>query len=47
MDINLETNEEEEFEVILVEEEDVEMDIETQGVHPITQLPSNVPLWKG
>jgi len=45
--INLEVDEEEEFEEILVEEEDVEMEVETQGVDPLTRLPAYVPPWKG
>lgn len=38
MAINLEADEEK-FEEILVEEEDEEMEVETQGVDPITWLP--------
>lgn len=46
--INLEVDEEEEFEEILVEEEeDVEMEVETQGVDPLTMLPVYVPSQKG
>ena len=45
--INLEADEEEEFKEILVEEEDVEMEVETQGVDPITWLPQYVPSCKG
>jgi len=44
--INLEVDEEEEFEEIMVEEEDVEME-ETQGAYPLTRLPAYVPPWKG
>jgi len=44
--INMEADEEE-SEEILVEEEDVEMEVETQGVDPITQLPEHVPPYKG
>ena len=46
--INLEADEEEEdFEEILIEEEDVEMEMETQGADPLTRLPAYVPLRKG
>jgi len=46
--INLEVDEEEEFEEILVEEEeDVEMEVETQGADPLTRLPAYVPSQKG
>lgn len=45
--INLEADEEEEFEEILVEEEDVEMEVDTQGVNPLTRLPAYVPPQKG
>jgi len=47
--INLEVDEEEEdFEGILVEEEeDIEMEVETQLVDPLTKLPMYVPPWKG
>jgi len=46
--INLEVDEEEEFEEILVEEEeDVEMEVETQGADPLTRLPAYVPSRKG
>lgn len=41
--INLEADEEEEFEEILVEEEDVEVEVETQGVGPLTRLLAYVP----
>jgi len=44
--INLEADEEEEFEEILVEE-DVEMEVETLGADPLTKLPAYVPLQKG
>ena len=44
--INLEA-EEEESEEILVDEEDLELEVETQGVDPITRLPKYVPLRKG
>lgn len=37
----------EESEEILVEEEDEEMKVETQGTDPITRLPKCVPLHKG
>jgi len=43
----LEVDEEEEFEEILVEEEDVEMEVKTQGANPITRLSEYVPLQKG
>lgn len=36
--INLEANEEE-YEEIMVDEEDLEMEVETQGVELITRLP--------
>jgi len=42
--INLEADEEEEFEEILVEEEDVEMEVETHGADILTRLPAYVPL---
>jgi len=45
--INLEADEDEGFEEILVEEEDVEMEVETQGVDPHTRLPAYVPPQKG
>lgn len=45
--INLEADDEEEFEEILVEEEDVEMEVHTQGVDPLTRLPTYVPPQKG
>ena len=46
--INLEANEEEYFEEILVEEEeDIEMEVETQGVDPLTRMPAYVPPQKG
>lgn len=47
--INLEANEEEEdFEEILVEEEeDVEMEVETHGSDPLTRFPVYVPPQKG
>ena len=45
--INFEVDEEEEFEEILVEEEDVEMEVETQGADPLTRLPAYVPPQKG
>ena len=46
--INLEVDEEEEFEEILVEEEeDVEMEVETQGTDPLTRFPAYVPPRKG
>ena len=46
--INLEADEEEEFEEILVEEEeDVEMEVETHGADPLTRLPTYVPPRKG
>lgn len=45
--INLEADEEEEFEEILVEEDDVKMEVETQGADPITRLPAYVPPRKG
>ena len=41
--INLEANEEEDFEEILVEEEDVEMEVKTQGADIITRLSEYVP----
>jgi len=41
----MEADEEEEFEEILVEEEDVEMKVETQGVDPLTRILAYVPLW--
>ena len=44
---NLEADEEEAFEEILVEEEDVEMEVETQGADLITRLPEYVPSCKG
>jgi len=44
--INLETNEEESKE-ILVDEDDVEMEVETQGANPITRLLEYVPLCNG
>ena len=44
--INLEADKEE-SEEILVEEEDKEMEVETQGVDPITRLPEYVPPRKG
>jgi len=44
--INMEADEEESRE-ILVEEQDVEMEVETQGTDPITQLPEYVPPCKG
>ena len=47
--INLEVNDEEEdFQEVLVEEEqDIEMEVETQGVGPLTRLPAYVPSRKG
>ena len=44
--INLEVDEEE-SEKILVDEEDLEMEVETQVANPITSLPEYVPLRKG
>jgi len=44
--INLEADEEE-SEEILVDEEDLEMGVETQGADPITRLPEYVPSRKG
>lgn len=38
---------EEEFEEIMVDEQDVEMEVETQGVDPINRLPEYVPPHKG
>jgi len=46
--INLEVDEEEEFEETLVEEEeDVEMEVETQGADSLTRLPAYVPSQEG
>jgi len=46
--INLEANEEDELEEILIEEEeDVEMDVDTWGTDPLTRLPTYVPPQKG
>ena len=43
----MEADEEEEFKEILVEEEDVEIEVETQGMDPLTKLPAYVPPQKG
>ena len=45
--INWEANEEGEFEEILVEEEDVEMEVETLGANPLTRIPAYFPPQKG
>ena len=43
----MDANKEEEFEEILVEEEDVEMEVDTQSVDPLTRLSAYVPPSKG